>query len=62
MHPFPILILDQPTVVGRDDVEWEEVVDTAYMVVEKELGATPFDMTLARALDVLGIYKVLRIK
>ena len=57
MNTSPIIILDQPIVAGWDDVEWEDVIDTAYKVVEKELGSTAFDVTLARTLDILGLYK-----
>ena len=56
---FSYLILDPSTVAERDDVEWEDVIDTSYKVVVKELGSTAFHMTLARTLDILGLYKVL---
>ena len=44
---------------ARLDEDWEAVVDTTYNVVEEQLGrGTAFDSTLARTLQVHGLYEV----
>ena len=55
-----ILISYQSTLAGRGVENWKEVIDTTYKVVEKEMGSTAFEVTLAITLDVLGLYRVLR--
>ena len=45
---------------GRDEIEWDIVVDTTYRVVEDMMGRgyARFDGTVARVLKVGGNYQV----
>ena len=40
--------------------DWEEVIETTVDVLEKQLGKSrAFDRTLARTIDVAGLYEVI---
>ena len=44
---------------ARKNDDWEDVIDTTVDVVEEQLGrCRSFDRTLARTIEVAGLYEV----